>query len=223
MLVDISLQLIYFIHSSLYLLIHYLYLAPPPFPLPLVTTSLFSRSVSLFLFCYIHLFLLFFRFHMWVITYGICLLLPCPPNPKFLNSIWPHWILLYSLSLTGEEGEGSRVNHLPRIGVKLRFQGQMCWRTYSVRGGKEARWSIAGHGGRTGRDPGWFFTSPEWRRFKYIYQHLQVSTSRTKYQKVLTQNFPDERRKKDKGNLKKQQRKKHDRCRNGEMENHRKA
>ena len=55
MLYNISLQLIYFIHSSLYLLIPYSYLALPPSLFPPVTTSLFCLSVSLFLFCYLHL------------------------------------------------------------------------------------------------------------------------------------------------------------------------
>ena len=45
-------QLIYFIHSSLYLLIPYLYLASTPSLSPLVTTSLFSISVSLYLLGY---------------------------------------------------------------------------------------------------------------------------------------------------------------------------
>jgi len=54
-LYNISLQLVYFIHSSLYLLIPYSYLALPPSLFPPVTTSLFCLSVSLFLFCYIHL------------------------------------------------------------------------------------------------------------------------------------------------------------------------
>ena len=59
MLYNRSLLLIDFIHSSLYLLIPYLYL--PPSPPDTGTTSLFSVSVSLFLLCYIHLLVLFFR------------------------------------------------------------------------------------------------------------------------------------------------------------------
>ena len=50
MLYNISLLLIYFIHSSLCLFILYPYLAPSPFLTPPVTTSLFSISVNLFLF-----------------------------------------------------------------------------------------------------------------------------------------------------------------------------
>ena len=44
-------KFLYFIHSTLYLLISYLYLAPLPYPSPLGTTRLSSVSVSLFLFC----------------------------------------------------------------------------------------------------------------------------------------------------------------------------
>ena len=56
--------LVYFTHTSLYLLVPYSYFAPPSSLSPLVTTSLFSISVSLFLFCYIHSLALFFRFHI---------------------------------------------------------------------------------------------------------------------------------------------------------------
>ena len=48
------LQLIYVIHSGLYLLIPYPYLALPLYPFPPLTTSLFPISVSLFLFWYSH-------------------------------------------------------------------------------------------------------------------------------------------------------------------------
>ena len=61
---NVCLQLIYFIHSSLYLLISNSYLAPRPSHAPLVSTSLFSISMSLFLFCYIHWFVVFFRFYI---------------------------------------------------------------------------------------------------------------------------------------------------------------
>ena len=50
-----------FVPNSLYLLIPYLYIAPPH---PLVTTSSFFMSVSLLHFCYIQEFVVFFRFHM---------------------------------------------------------------------------------------------------------------------------------------------------------------
>ena len=58
--------------------VHFLNPLPPTVLLPpslslLVTTSLFLISMSLFLFCYIHLFVLFFRFHIQVTTYSICL------------------------------------------------------------------------------------------------------------------------------------------------------
>ena len=54
MLYHISLLLMYFIDSSLHLLITYPFLDTPSFPSSLVATRLFSLSVSLFLFCYIH-------------------------------------------------------------------------------------------------------------------------------------------------------------------------
>ena len=69
MLCNISLQLIYFIHSSLYLVSLCPYLASLS-SLTLVTTSLFSISVCLLLFYYTHLFVLFFRFHIQVVTYS---------------------------------------------------------------------------------------------------------------------------------------------------------
>ena len=53
------LQLIYFVHGGLCLLVPFPYLAPPLFPLP---TGLFSVSVSFFLFVIIK-FVLFFEFH----------------------------------------------------------------------------------------------------------------------------------------------------------------
>ena len=60
---NIFLFLIYFIHSSLCLLILF-----PEFALlscfPLVTPSLLSTSVHLFLFCIIHSFALLFRFYI---------------------------------------------------------------------------------------------------------------------------------------------------------------
>ena len=61
MLYNISVLLIYFIHSSLYLFIPNPFLVPSSRS-PLVTTSFFSVSVSLFLFCYMYLFVLSFRF-----------------------------------------------------------------------------------------------------------------------------------------------------------------
>ena len=68
-LYNISLLLIYFIHSSLYSWIPYPY---PDHPLsPGVNTSLFSIPVSLFLLCYINLFILLFVFHVKVATYKI--------------------------------------------------------------------------------------------------------------------------------------------------------
>ena len=63
-LYNISLLLIYFTQSSLYLLMPYSCLPLPLSLSPLVTTNLFSISVSLFLFCYIQLFALFFIFHI---------------------------------------------------------------------------------------------------------------------------------------------------------------
>ena len=47
-------------HSGLYPLIPFLYLAHPCFPFPLVTTGLFSICVNLFLFYYIVVFLIFY-------------------------------------------------------------------------------------------------------------------------------------------------------------------
>ena len=44
-----------------------------PLPLSLITISLFSISVSLLLFCYIHQFVVFFRFHIQVVSYSIYL------------------------------------------------------------------------------------------------------------------------------------------------------
>ena len=70
---NISLLLIYFIHSSLYLLILYPYLAPSLSPL--VTTSLFSISVSLFLFCYIHSFYFLDSTYKWYHTVFVFLCL----------------------------------------------------------------------------------------------------------------------------------------------------
>ena len=61
---SIFLFLIYFMHTSWYLLISYPYLAPPPSLSPLVATGLFFTSMSLFLFCYIHLFFFFKIPHM---------------------------------------------------------------------------------------------------------------------------------------------------------------
>ena len=66
-LYNISLLLIYFIHSSF--LIPYPYHDPPLSPW--VNTSLFSIPVSLFLLCYINLFILLFVFHVKVATYKI--------------------------------------------------------------------------------------------------------------------------------------------------------
>ena len=65
-LYNISLLLIYFIHSSLYFLIPYPYRDPPLSPW--VNTSLFSIPVSLFLLCYINL---LFVFHVKVASYKI--------------------------------------------------------------------------------------------------------------------------------------------------------
>ena len=50
---------VYYIHSSIYLLIHFPNLATTPSLSLLVTTSFFI-SMSLFLFCYIQSFVLFF-------------------------------------------------------------------------------------------------------------------------------------------------------------------
>ena len=92
----ISLYVIHFIHSSLYLLSPYLYLAPTS---PQITASFFSIFVSLFLFCYIRSFVLFFRFHIEVITYSICFPLsalshntlqvhPCSCDGKISFFLW---------------------------------------------------------------------------------------------------------------------------------------
>ena len=73
LLYAISLYLIYFIHSGLYCLIPYSYLAPPLFPLSTGNHwfALYIReSVSALLYtvvCFI------FRFHIQVITYNVCL------------------------------------------------------------------------------------------------------------------------------------------------------
>ena len=68
-LYNISLLFIYFIHSSLYLLIPCHYLASPPSLSPLVTTSLFSISVSLFLFSvYICLYYFLDSTYKWYYT-----------------------------------------------------------------------------------------------------------------------------------------------------------
>ena len=58
-LYDIFLLPVYFIHSSLYCLITYPYIAPPSFPLPTCYHQFVSVSLSLF--CYIHYLVLFFR------------------------------------------------------------------------------------------------------------------------------------------------------------------
>ena len=60
----------YFLQSTLRLLIPYPYTAPSHFSLP-SGYHWFVTFVSLFLSCYP--FVLFFRFHIWVITYNICL------------------------------------------------------------------------------------------------------------------------------------------------------
>ena len=67
---DISFLLIHF-YSSLFLkpIIPHLCLDRPLSPLE--TTSVFSIPVSLFLFCYIHSFVLFLRFHVEFLSYGI--------------------------------------------------------------------------------------------------------------------------------------------------------
>ena len=57
--------------SGLYLLILSPYLAPPPFPF-LHTTSLFSVSESVSFFAIFTS--LFFSFHIYVMSYSICLL-----------------------------------------------------------------------------------------------------------------------------------------------------
>ena len=86
MLYSSSLLLIYFIYSSLYLLIPYPLFVPSPFPFPFGTTSLFSISVSLFLFCiYIHSY--FFRSHISVITCSVCLSLLISVSMIFSRSI----------------------------------------------------------------------------------------------------------------------------------------
>ena len=61
--VQYILVLIYFIYSSLYLLIPYLIFSLP-FSLPLVTTSFSLCHLSLFQFYYIHSFVLYHRIHM---------------------------------------------------------------------------------------------------------------------------------------------------------------
>ena len=58
-----SLLFIYFIYSSVYLLIPNFKFIPPHFS-PLVTISLFFMSVSLFLFCISSFVSFFFRFHI---------------------------------------------------------------------------------------------------------------------------------------------------------------
>ena len=80
-LYNISLQLIYYIHSSLYFLIPPPILLLPPSLPTLVTTSLFLISVTLFLFCYIHLFIFqiphisdnkqYLSFSVWLISPSI--------------------------------------------------------------------------------------------------------------------------------------------------------
>ena len=64
---SVSLQLIYFIHITLYFLIPYSYLRPNSLPSaywqPLVCSMLW---VCCFLFCCIHFILLFSTFHIWV-------------------------------------------------------------------------------------------------------------------------------------------------------------
>ena len=65
---------IYFIYNSVYMLIPISRFIYPPHS-PLATISLFSICVILCLFCkYVHLHH-FFRFHIQVISYGICLCL----------------------------------------------------------------------------------------------------------------------------------------------------
>ena len=69
----ISLYLIYFILSNLYILTPSPFLPLPPRHSSWVTTSLFSVFVSSFLFCYNCSFVLFFGFHIKVKTDSICL------------------------------------------------------------------------------------------------------------------------------------------------------
>ena len=93
--------LVYFTHTSLYLLVPYSYFAPPSSLSPLVTTSLFSISVSLFVFCYIHSLALFFRFHIQVTTYGIffCLIYFTEHNSLQIHPCccrWQKFILFYA-------------------------------------------------------------------------------------------------------------------------------
>ena len=88
---------------SLYLLISFLSFAPPPSLSPLVVTSLFPVSESLFLFCYIYYFVLFFRFHISMISYSICLSLTYFPKQNTLQvhsycCKWHNFILLFWLS-----------------------------------------------------------------------------------------------------------------------------
>ena len=123
-LYNIFLQLIYFIHSCLYLLIPYSYLTFRPSLCPLRTTSLFCLSVSLFLFCYIHLFASFLdSTYKWYHTIFVFLhqtyftkhnTLPGPSMllkmEEFYSLLWlgrvfPHiylYILFYSCSVLSD-------------------------------------------------------------------------------------------------------------------------
>ena len=69
-----SLLLIYCIYSSVCMLIPSSWFIPPHHVSSLVTTSLFLISASLFPFCkYVHFVSFLIRFHIWVISYDICL------------------------------------------------------------------------------------------------------------------------------------------------------
>ena len=72
------------------------YTAHPPFPLP--TGNHQFVSVRLLLFCFIHQFVVFFRFHIQVISYSICLYLTYFTQHSVLQ-VHPHcckWQNFYS-------------------------------------------------------------------------------------------------------------------------------
>ena len=92
------LLIIYFIHISVYMSIPISqFIPPPPRPRcpPLVSIRLFSTSVSLFLPCKpVHLYH-FSRFHIYVLTYGICFSLS-----DLLHSVWQSLGPSVSLQMT---------------------------------------------------------------------------------------------------------------------------
>ena len=97
---NIFLWLVYFIHSSVSLLIPYLDLSPPLSLSPVVIASLFSLPVSLFLFCYIYIFYFIFytqnisgniqylSFSIWFISVSLITSRSMLQIGKFHSFLW---------------------------------------------------------------------------------------------------------------------------------------